>query len=383
MMRRKQLLVLLLSLLTICLSFVACGKNEIALLDFPEAYSEQVQLGDLYTLKVLNVYDKNGNEYRVTAEVKTTQGEVVNVIGNQFDIDNIQGYVITYTAKISDKQTLKSVLTLNVVDKEGPVIRITKPSDGVVGEVYTLPSITVSDLSGEVITPTIKVFFVNGGEREEVTVTDKKFTPAKQGTYIIQVTAKDSSNNSNSKEETFAVYNPASEGEVANFDYAETVSKLTANKTVEFSYVSPKENQDATYKGGYVEIKYDAENTWVNTYLVPRQAKAAYADYDLITVWIYPVVANDAKETCYFSFFNDINYRVEAQSGEWTKVSFSADKFLDAFDNLVNKSQIFLPINYNNSSSVNHKNLTALRMGNIFMHKYANFEVEVDNDSYI
>ena len=382
-MKMKKFLVLLLSFLTISTIMVACGNNEITLQDFPATYSEEVQLGDVYTLQVLNVLDKDGNEYRVTADVKTAQGEAVNVISNQFDIDNIEGYVITYTAKISEKNSVNSVLTLTVIDKEGPIIRITKPNDGIVGVEYTLPEITVTDLSGETVTPVIKVYFVNGEAREEVALTDNKFTPSKNGVYVIEVTAADSSNNSNSKEETFAVYNPASVGEIANFDYAETANKLSSNKALAFDYVSPEENQDESYDGGYVEMSYDGANTWVNTFLVPRQEKAAYADFDTISAWVYPVLANDAKASCFFSFFNLLDYQVTVNSGEWTKVSFSAQKFLDTYDNLVNKSQIFIPFNYNNPISANHANLVAFRLGDVFMHKYAEFEVTVDDDNFL
>ena len=379
----KKILALLLSILTISVAFVACDNKGVLLQNFPAAYSEEVQLGDTYTLNVISVFDKDNNEYRVTSNVKTTQGDEVNVINNQFDIENIQGYVITYTVKISEKKVATSVLTLTVVDKDGPVIRITKPSDGIVGQEYTLPEITVSDLSGDNITPVIKIYFVNGEEREEIALTDNKFTPAKSGQYLLQVTATDSSNNSNSKEEAFVVYNPALIGEVANFDYAETAKLWTANKGVEISYVSPEQNEDLTYTGGYAQMSFTENNNWVNTYFMPRQAKEAYADFDLMSVWVYPVLKDDVKASCLFSFFNDLNYQVQVNSGEWTKVSFPADKFIASFDNLVNKSQIFLPMNFNNAASLNHANLVSFRLGNIFLHKNADFSVAVDNDNYI
>lgn len=94
----------------------ACGKGGVKLVDFPETATENVELGDIYTITLKEVKDEEGNAYRVSASVKTKAGGAVSVFESQFNITDMEGYVITYTAEIDEKTEKTSVVTLNVTD---------------------------------------------------------------------------------------------------------------------------------------------------------------------------------------------------------------------------------------------------------------------------
>lgn len=156
----------------------ACGKGGVKLVDFPETATENVELGDIYTITLKEVKDEEGNAYRVSASVKTKAGGAVSVFESQFNITDMEGYVITYTAEIDEKTEKTSVVTLNVTDNGDPVIVISKPSTGEVNKLYTLPGIVVSDLSGKPVTTTVEVFFLDGE-----TETKAEGLNRKRGTY--------------------------------------------------------------------------------------------------------------------------------------------------------------------------------------------------------
>ena len=109
---RKFLKALALSaLIAVCaISAAACNRG-VKLVDFPESKTEEVELGSTYTISLKEVKDENGNTYRVSASVKTKAGGNVSVFESKFDITDIEGYVITYTAKINDKKEQTSVVT--------------------------------------------------------------------------------------------------------------------------------------------------------------------------------------------------------------------------------------------------------------------------------
>ena len=208
------------ALIAICaISAAACNGKGVKLVDFPASKTEEVELGSTYTISLKEVKDENGVTYRVSASVKTKAGGNVSVFESKFDVTDIEGYVITYTAQIDEKNAQTSVVTLNVVDHGKPTITISKPSAGEVGVPYTLPGIVVSDLSGEEPAKTVEVYFVNGDTETKVNdLTESEgtytFTPGQAGYYRIKVTASDESGNTATATSDFMVDEKVAEGTV-------------------------------------------------------------------------------------------------------------------------------------------------------------------------
>ena len=267
---RKFLKALALSaLMAVCaISAAACNRG-VKLVDFPESKTEEVELGSIYTISLKEVKDENGNTYRVSASVKTKAGGNVSVFESKFDITDIEGYVITYTAKINDKNEQTSVVTLNVVDHGKPAISISKPSTGEVGTPYTLPGIEVSDLSGQIAEKTVEVYFVDGDTETKVEdLTESEgtytFTPEQAGYYRIKVSATDKSGNSETVTADFTVDEKIAEGTI--FDPA-ILSALTQIKTSTSCPMEVKAGDPtAAYTGDYVSFT-STEARWHNSYL--------------------------------------------------------------------------------------------------------------------
>lgn len=217
-MKKKS--VFLLSLLfaaMLCFTLAACKTGGIALKDFPSESTETVELGSVYTLKT-RAEGEDGNTYRLSAKVSTKDSVAVPVFDDRFDVTDVSGYVITYTA-ITGDDTQTSVVTLNVTDNTAPIIGINKPDGGILNEEYRLPVITVSDLAGTQPEVTVKVYHVDGDVRTEVTgLTERDgryyFTPSAIGNYEIEVTAQKANGQSKTATRSFVVDSPVEEGEV-------------------------------------------------------------------------------------------------------------------------------------------------------------------------
>lgn len=151
-MRKKTFIAVLLTvvLAATTLALVGCGNKKVAkvvLVDFPATQTVEAQkLGDTYELR-RTVKDEEGNAYDLNAVVKTASGGNVSVVGAKFDLTDLGGYVVTYTATVSEKDVRTSVVTVPVYDDDDPVIVIAKPENGLVGHEYTLPTITFTDAS--------------------------------------------------------------------------------------------------------------------------------------------------------------------------------------------------------------------------------------------
>ena len=131
---------------SLCFGLAACGSG-VSLKDFPAETEETAELGSVYELRT-QVEGEDGTTYRLSSQVVTQDGGAVPVFENSFDVSDVSGYTITYTALISDTETQQSVVTLSVTDNTAPVININKPDDGIVNTEYRLPEISVSDLAG-------------------------------------------------------------------------------------------------------------------------------------------------------------------------------------------------------------------------------------------
>lgn len=348
--------------------FAACGEKspaDVTLVDFPAEKNETVYLGDSYKLASTTVSDTEGNTYRVSYEVTRSDGEEVLVIGGEFDIEFLGGYTIVYTAQVGDSAQTSTV-KLSVTDNESPLIRISSPSDGTVGKAYTLPQIVVSDLSGNIAEQSVRVYLTEGNVEQNLTEADGTytFTPQTVGEYKIVVYAKDAAGNEDEAEASFLVKEVF--GEDVIFDPTATfaANQITASDPV-------KLDQGKDGERDYLSVVYEQENNeWVNLSLEPANDLSSYAGYDYISVWMYAVAAEGEVR---FSFFNNVDYGVTFQANEW----YEAILHMEDFIQFTQSGTMFLPVNYNNAASTNHKSLTEFRLGDITAKNAAEFSVDV------
>lgn len=107
----------------------------------------------------------------------------------------------------------------------------------------------------------------------------------------------------------------------------------------------------------YLSVTYGSQ-AWVNIFLTPSNELSSYADYDYVSVWLY-AVADEGEVK--FSFFNDLAYQVTFRANEWYEARISMDVFIAQME----AEKQFLPVNFNNAKSDNHKSLTEIRFGDI------------------
>lgn len=107
----------------------------------------------------------------------------------------------------------------------------------------------------------------------------------------------------------------------------------------------------------YLALAYGSQ-AWVNIFLTPSNELSSYADYDYVSVWLY-AVADEGEVK--FSFFNDLAYQVTFRANEWYEARISMDVFIAQME----AEKQFLPVNFNNAKSENHKSLTEIRIGDI------------------
>ncbi len=387
-MKRKSLFLAALMLaVTLCFGLAACGEDKIVLKDFPAESTETVELGSVYSLKT-NAEGENGATYRLSAQVVTKDGGAVAVFDNRFDVTDVSGYTITYTAVVTSGAAPKSVVTLNVTDNTAPDIAINTPDTGVLNEEYCLPNISVTDLAGTQPTVAVKVYLVQGETKTEVTELAERdgkyyFTPDTLGSYEIAVTASKSNGKSKTATRTFVVDQPVLEGEVFSPDVFDPEAQLEARTngaTPDISKlvvgkVTPTQEEaaSAAYKGNYLKIDGSKIGSgWVNFYLTPRQDIESYAQFDTVEFWVYFAMTGANAKIGLLGGSTGASDPLmrEFKGNTWTKISVPAATFFELID-----SKALFPVDFNNAGSVNHVGVTEVRIGTV-MAKYA-FETEV------
>lgn len=381
-MKRKSLFLAALMLaVTLCFGLAACGEEvAFSLKDFPAETTETAELGSVYSLKT-DVEAEDGATYRLSAEVLTKDGGAVAVFDNRFDVTDVSGYTITYTV-VTTRDVPQSVVTLNVTDNTAPEIAINKPDAGVLNEEYCLPAFTVTDLAESGPDVTVALNFVNGAEKEEVSLTKREgryyFKPEKLGSYEFAVTASKSNGKSETATRTFIVDQPVLEGEVFSpevFDPASQISFVAAGGVpTERLVVGTGTSEEGAYTGKYLSVDGSTigDNLWVDIHLTPRQDIESYAEFDTVEFWVYFVMTGENAKIGILGGSTGATDPLlrEFAGNTWTKISVDAATFFDKID-----STRLFTVNFNNAGSGNHAGVTEVRIGTV-MAKYA-FESEV------
>lgn len=378
MKKKIALLLSLLAAVLFCFGLAACKQKGVTLKDFPETETQTVALGSVYELKT-QAEGEDGNTYRLTFQVRTRDDAAVPVFDDRFDVTDIGGYVITYTA-VTDGVTQTSVITLDVTDDTAPTISISKPENGSVGEEYALPVITVSDLAGTSPEVTVKVYLIREGERTEITSLSERggryyFTPESVGTYEIEVTAVKTNGQSKTATRSFNIDEPVAEGEVFSPEVVSPESQIGfvaagGVETDKLIVETAEETQaGSAYTGRYLSVngKDIGENVWVDIHLTPRLAIEDYADFDVVEFWVYFQTTSDRVKIGILggsTAASDPLLR-EFAGNTWAKVSVDADTFFDLID-----SKRLFTVNFNNPASGNHAGVQEVRIGSVTA-KYA------------
>ena len=150
--KKRIILVFFVLLLLLCSAFaVSCQLNKkegvnsstIKLADW-ENETWEVGYGELYQLP-MNVKDKEGNEYPLSAVVKNSKGEKIPLWNGKFVIAEKTDYTVEYYFQHNEQKQQRTV-TLKVTGKAKPLIETTATDEILkVGEIYQLKEYSAYD----------------------------------------------------------------------------------------------------------------------------------------------------------------------------------------------------------------------------------------------
>lgn len=299
-------------------------------LDGFENTETSVVLGEKYTIPDEKAKDTNGKEYPITYQVATSTGNKIALIENAFYAYSLDDYIITCYVNVGENDVRTRTITVKVKDETAPEITLTDVKTGMVGKRYVLPKISVVDTSGEKITPTAKLYKLNGETKgDEVQFQDGLFIPEDAGEYLFEVSAKDGNENSAIKTAKIYIREKVKDYEVLPFDTEtdmEKVGLLGADVTYMDTYEGDEGVVKFSYTGGY----------WANRFaFLPlcdlSDDTGIYQKYDSFVLRMYIVKSNDVQN--YFTniaikdYKTNTNYYspTEVVYNEWVDYQFPVE----------------------------------------------------------
>lgn len=175
-------------------ALAGCGGEKVTIEEFDvREDTAYVEIGSEYVIPTALAVDSGGQEHTATVRVLDKDGNEITVTDGKVTPPAVGDYTVEYTVTYNKNDKETKSFTLNVYDMTGPTINCTLSANNYApnGGSFDLSSITAEDNSGETITPEVTVS-LNGTalETEGSTLNfDEK------GTYVISVSASDSSAN--------------------------------------------------------------------------------------------------------------------------------------------------------------------------------------------
>lgn len=290
------------------LGAAACGGGGtgITFEGWQDYSTSSVKLGEIYKVTDKKIKDTEGNVWYYDITVKDSDGDKVPLIAGEFEATDVDGYTITYELTLAENDVRTRTVEVSVQDSSAPQISVVMPT-GFVNREYTIPEITVVDLSGEQITPSYKLYYKEGETKTEIAVTNGKFTPQTKGAYVLDVTATDSAGNTATLSKSFGVRAEAAENILENFDSPESLlNSINANQ----EWLESFEGRE-----GVLHITGTAaEKTGYSFRFMGDKSAYKHTPFTAITVSLYAVKRADMYPTT--AEGTEATW-FEARAGEW------------------------------------------------------------------
>lgn len=302
-------------------SFSGCRERDnetVTMVDFKDETIE-VAYGSIYQL-ALQGTDNTGKARMVTAIVRNSAGEIVNVAGGKFSVSDKGGYVIEYSFGAQTR-----TVTVKVVNGYAPVVQTEGTETALFcGEVYTVAKGSAVDGYDGELPVTTEIYKVGATEDVLVDFDEEKgeFTPTESGTYYVLYTATNSNAITGTKKLPFYVRAAAKAGEWESFD----------DKGCIYTAVTPKKGtktvsyfDDFEGRQGVVCMELNSLNN-VNAAelwsITPKSdSHANYTGYGYIAIPIY--IEGDVSKLSDVSIMQDCTL-TNLKAGEWITYYFDA-----------------------------------------------------------
>ena len=299
-------------------AFAACKKSEMVRIEGWNDETQTAVLGSCYETEDLVAKDENGKEYDVAVNVyHKTNGNEVPLIYGKFDIIDIQGYNVVYTAKDGDTETAKKTVSVNVKDEGAPVIFVGVGRFAELGKRYEFPEITVTDDSGETAALKQRVLAPDG---QEIACDNRGFTPNEIGAYTVKLTATDASGNAGEKSFAVICRRTTEKNEIESFDDDGFLTTAYSKSETSDKKLAPAFTAFRRTKQSYGSAAFSSaggERTGI--YLTPRMKDfSAAEEYDYLSAWIYIASEENVKNVT-FGIAS-----TEVLANEWTEIKISS-----------------------------------------------------------
>ena len=312
--------------------------------------TETVAYGVIYQLESV-VTDADGKEYEVKAEVFNSQNKPVAVFGGKFDVLDVNGYTVKYTAYQGEEKVGEWTTVLNVDKNVNPVLKFTYYSQAntfEIGDAFELPATLAYSVVDENVTETKMLYKLNGDEKVEISFEDGVFVPTEAGDYAYSVTAVDGNGKSSTAEYSFAIRQAPKATELELFDNEASILNVKT-KTGEVG-VEGMSYCDETIGGVAGSVKLAVKAKWAQLYFRPRQ-EINTQEYPWISFKMYVDSAGleDVMKRVVgvYDAYNGGGRNSVVVCGEWVEVFTSTEAFLSSVD----ENGFGLLFSFNNDSS--------------------------------
>ncbi len=338
-MRKRRCLVLLgaLCFAALCLGMAGCKEEKSNALHGFEltAIADTMEVGNVFTLPDLTVYDDAANTYAVEWSV-VNEGAPIELVLGQFIPAKTGIYTVSATVVFEgESKTLSK--DIDCVDTSAPVIlRENLPENAIVGDEIDLGAVFVCDNSG---TAEIGYTVYENGDRENpVSVTEEKtFTVENVGRYEIVITAEDASGNNT--EETFflSARTAPAEWEVEGLEDEGGVASFTTYANA-VSVEIPKEYVSGEVGGREgAKLAMEAVNPacgYPALFVDPAYDLAYYTEkgYTHIKASLYidgATLTTGTSKTAIFFLNGQHQFQENIPADEWVEVQIPIENFFD------------------------------------------------------
>lgn len=310
----------------------AAGCGGVKLVDFADG-TEEVQYGSVYELALDPVRDAAGNSYEVSAEVTNSEGGRVAVFDGMFDVTDLGGYTVVYTARSGSEVVGERTVTLTIDTKIAPTLKFSEYSDEntfEIGDVFRLPTYIAYSPLTEQVEVEEKLFYTEGGESER-TAENGTFVPEDAGGYVYRLTATDGQGNETQISYEFSIRSAPQAAELESFDSAASLNNIRTDPgelgVDAMSYCAEE------IEGVAGSVKMEVSEKWPQIYLKPRQ-ELSLAEYKWISFKLYidpQGLAEGRRKTAATPFPGEgVSHNTLVTPGEWTLIYADAAKFSES-----------------------------------------------------
>ena len=188
---------------------------------------------------------------------------------------------------------------------------------------------------------TVKLFALNGEEWVEVTseIVEGKYVHAVEGKLKVEYSFEglDSIEYQIDVCDYSILFDPALESAASQVMYG---TNNIVFQNAEKVFVSAEENTDSVYGGAYLKAIPTNRINWGNVFVTPKYSTEAFAEYDVVTAWIY-VLADDNNPVSALFALNANTQTVAVN--QWVQVAIPMDVYVTS---VASGTPVFIALNY-------------------------------------